>query len=339
MLLLPSLLLPACVPGKILLGDDTAAASDDRADDTGADTDDTEDPSDTDDPGDSGDDTDDPGDTGPDTEDPGDTGTDTEDPGDTGEPAPDCVPYGLAASDSIELAYGAGVDAYDSTRGVWSSANSSSDAAISVNARSACALQVDGTVSGTAYTGGDPSTVGCLGWGASVSGGFVALPSAVTMPTVSVPAGLPSSSGDQSTQWGETWTIAGDTVLDDVVLAYGSTVEVTRSATVHVRGDLRSDGATFNVASGATLDLYVSGDLQLAWGSAFNASGAPSSLRIHIVGSGNLSIANGAALTALVQQPDGELSNAGTFSGTWIGQSARADWGATHHLDVSEGCP
>jgi hypothetical protein len=326
MLLLPALLLSACETAKIALDDDTGAASDDRADDTGADPDDTDHPPDT-----AGSD-----DTGPDTEDPGDTAADTED---TGEPAADCVSYGLAASDSIHLAYGAGVDAYDSTRGVWSSENSSSDATIAVNASGACALQVDGTVSGGAYTGGDPSTVGCLGWGASVSGGFVSLPSAVTMPTVTVPAGLPASSGDQSTQWGETWTIAGDEVLDDVSLAYGSTVEVTRDVTVHVRGDLRSDGATFTVASGATLDLYVSGDIQLGWGSAFNAAGAPSSLRIHVVGIGALSIANGAALTALVAQPDGELVNAGTFSGAWIGRSARSEWGATHHLDVSEGCP
>jgi hypothetical protein len=344
MLLLAWNLFTACAPGSVTLGDDDKdpayfdTGADPDGDDTGADTDDTG--ADTEPTGDDTGDTDvadtDSADTG-DT-DPADTG----EPPDTGSTPSDCVAYGFAADDSFDLAYGASVDAYDSTRGAWGTGNSSADATVAIDATSACVLSVAGTLSGSAWVGpgGDPATAACVAYGGSVSGSIAALPSALAMPMVALPAGMPASDGDTTVAWGETLTLDADTVVDDLTLAYGSRLEIDRSMTLVVRGALALDSAPIDIAAGATLDLYVEGHARVGWGAVVNGGGDPAQLRFHLLGTGGLSLDYGGALTAVVEQPDGAFTNGGgAFSGTWIGRSATSAWAATYHLDSSRLCP
>jgi hypothetical protein len=65
----------------------------------------------------------------------------------------------------------------------------------------------------------------------------------------------------------------------------------------------------------------------------------PDQLRLHLIGGGSLTMDWGSGLTAVVEQPGGTFANnGGTFSGTWIGGTATAQWGALYHLDTSRAC-
>lgn len=265
------------------------------------------------------------------------TDDDTATSEDTGEePVADCLPYAFVADETLTLANGSSFDGYDASLGAYGGANAS--ASLALNDDTACALTTGASVAGDVYVGGDPAATICETWGAS-TGTTHTLPSPVPLPTVTLPAGLPASSGDVTVAWGETRELAADLTVEDLTLAYGSALTVTASATLYVTGNLAMDGAPLTVAEGTTLDLYVDGGIRVGYGAALNTSGSPSQVRLRLTGHGTLQLDYGGGLSALVEQPGGAFTNGGgAFHGTWIGRSATTQWGAAVHLDVSTLC-
>ncbi len=265
---------------------------------------------------------------------------DTADTADTdppGDPA-DCVEYGVIAVSSATLAYGASLDSYDASIGVYGGENMGSDATVAVNGAGDCALTSGATVAGDLYVSLDPAAGYCEEWGAAVSGGVHQLPGPAEVPTVAVPTGMPATQGSVYLNWGETRSFAGDETFDSLRFAYGSTVTVTAPSRI-VTEEFSNEGAPLSIAPGASLEVYVTGDTTVVWGSEMNSEGSPSQLRIYVVGNGTVSLANGATMNAVVFAPDGAYTSAGTLSGALVADTLNLEWGAVIHEDVSARCP
>ena len=299
-----------------------------------------------DDPSDKG--ASDPGDTGADgggdsaaqNDDSGEDSGDPAETGETAEPPADCLEYLFVAQSSIHFGGGSTVDAYDSALGAYSSDSASANATAAVNSTAACAFTLGGTVSGSAFTGADPGSGYCEEWGASLTGGASQLPSAVDMPEIELPAGLPSSEGAITFGWGEVYEIPGDAHYDSVAVGYGGAMTVATSGIVWVEGDFAVDGGSLTVNAGDTVELYVGGNLRVGYGSALNSGGEPAQLRIRMLYGGTVTFDYGANVSAIVEAPFSDFANNGAlFAGTFIGNSATSAWGAATHLDLSRQCP
>jgi hypothetical protein len=191
-------------------------------------------------------------------------------------------------------------------------------------------------VKGDLWVGGDPSKGVCAEWGASLTGKAATLSEPVKL-ELGAPPSLPAPSGSKKVAWGETLQITADDSWDALTVEYGGTVEVKKSAKILVKGPVSIAGPV-NVAEGATLELWVEGDLKVVYGGAVNSAGHPAQLRL-VQPEGNLVLEWGTALSGVVKSPEGSFTNQGAaFSGTWMGQSATAEWGSALHLDSSRRC-
>ena len=282
-------------------------------------------------------------DTGTDTADTGadtaDTGTDTADTSDVTEPGPltgDCFAHGVVIDRSAHLVSGSTFDSFDSTLGAYGGVNVGSEATISVNGDEACALKNGSAVSGTIAVAGDPETTYCAEWGAAVSGGVLELLASAPVPVVAAPD-VGDSQGDVTLTWGGASTWNADARYEDVSVAGGSTLSVTRSATVVI--DTLDVAGTITIAAGERLDLYVRGTVSLGWGAALNPAGSPGQLRLWVVGAGPVSLAYGAGLNAWLLAPEALVTHVGTFGGGMAVRELTTQWGAVTHLDSSVICP
>lgn len=274
-----------------------------------------------------------------DTADTADSGSDT---ADSDVPAPDCEAYGFVADLSANVAYGATLDAWDASTGPYDAAKAAAAGSLASNSAADCGISVGGTVSGDVLSGAgsDPASAICLGYGATISGGQTALGLPIAVPTASVPAGAPASSGVLSLGWSESRAIGEDMTFDSVSLGYASALTVEKSVTLVVLGDLTVGTAPISIAPGETLDLYVGGNVAIGYGAEVNTSGSPSQLRLRFTGGGNLTQDYGGNLAAVVTEPYGDFANnGGQFSGTWIGHSLTSGWGAAFHADLARICP
>jgi hypothetical protein len=272
------------------------------------------------------------GETGVDTGDTGDTGT----PGDT-DPPSWCPGWGLLAEEGVSLAYGVLLDGYDASAGAYGGGNVSSGQ-VAVNARTDCAFQSGATVRADIQVGADPAEGYCEDWGASLAGSVSQLSARGEMPLLEAPSGLPASLGDITVGWEETREIDGDTQFGDLTVAYGATLVVTRPATVVVE-DLRLEGGSITLASGATLDLHVLGDAALSWGTALNVGGRPVDTRLWLVNGGSFRVAGGATLAAIVVGPHSSAQVDGEAYGALVVNDLASSWGGKLHLDASSTCP
>ncbi len=320
-----SLLIPsACESGAIALEDKGAAGTDSTpVDDTGTDGSDSV-PAD---------------DTGTDstgTDDTTDT-TDTTDPGTTTTP---CAAYGLVAEEALTLAEGTQVDGWSSALGGYGGANSQQPSMIAVNAAGSCAANIGGVVTGDVWigAGADPATAACFGWGGSVSGAVQVLAAPVPIETPVAP-GLPAGTAPLRASWGETLRLDADQSVTGFTVEYGSAVEVLRSITVLVEGDLAIDGATVTIAPGERLELFVTGAVRIGWGAWVNTDGEPAQLSIRMLG-GDLVMDSGSYASADIRSGGGQFSNnGGQFYGSWSGARLGSAWGAGFHLDEASICP
>ncbi len=312
-----ALVFVACGPTTVVVDDKPGAGTDTAADDTGLDS----------------------ADTGSDTGDTAsETGDDTDDTDDT-EPGPltgDCFDYALVIDQSAHLSSGSTFDSFDSTLGAYGGENVGSVATLSLNGDEACALLNGSTVQGTIAVAGDPEATYCEEWGAAVSGGVVELLTPATLPVVATPE-VGDSQGDVTLTWGGASTWNADARYEDVSVAGGSTLSVTRSATVVV--DTLDVSGTIHIAEGERLDLYVRGSVNLGWGAALNAGGSPGQLRLWVLGVGPVTVAYGAGLNAWMLAPEAPVSHVGTFGGAMAVRELATAWGAATHLDTSVICP
>lgn len=256
--------------------------------------------------------------------------------GDTGEGG-DCLAYGFVVGESAHLNYGAIIDGYDSTLGAYGGANLG-EGSVAVNGRVECALTSGAEVHGALHVGGDPAAAYCEEWGASTSGGVHQLLSEAELADAPEPSGLPGSEGEFGLAWGEQESLSGTHHYDDFVLAYGSTLTISGPA-VLVVDELRVEGATLNLDSGATLDVFVRGGASFAWGTAFNTGGAPGAVRVILGEEEPLSLANGAAVTGQLLAPRSAVEIGGTLQGGGSASTLEAAWGAALRLDQSLLCP
>ncbi|GDX81847.1 hypothetical protein LBMAG42_36580 [Deltaproteobacteria bacterium] len=305
----------ACGPSTIVLGEDGASGLDSGGSDSGGNADSA---------GDSGDTA------------VGDS-ADTADTDDTSASAW-CFPHGVIADERAEFAYGANVDSFDSSAGVYDASSAGSAAFIAVNGTGACAMTNGGTIRGEIGVGGDPASGYCEEWGASVTGGVSQLSGSISMPTIAAPAGMPASEGDVYVGWGEAAVWGGNAQFRSFRLGYGATLDVTDDAVV-LTDDFANEGGTLTIASGKTLDLYVTGDVTLQYGSSDNVAGGPGQLNIYVIGGGTVSLAGGATVNARIYAPEAALTTAATFSGAWVSATATAQWGSNTHLDAASLCP
>ena len=322
-------LLLACEPHTIKLGADTGIVSDTPPDTGDADTgaNDTA-------VGDSATDTgaDDTG--SPDT---GETGTDTGTPDDSGADdtaAPACRPAAAIVRETLTLESGSNVRGY--TGGAWGSTSTATDASVALNAEANCAANVTGTLAGTLWTLGDPSTVVCLGWGGSVTT-TRQLAASATAPeaTVAIP---PPSEGEASLAYGTTRHLDRDTRFDRVRLEAASRLVIDAPLALHVDREFSSAG-TLELAPGATLAVYVGGSLRLEWGSSLNPNGDAAAVQVHLTDDENVVLAYGASAVLQLDAPESAVSLEGaTLAGTVNARTLRATWGTALHLDAAGVC-
>lgn len=310
--------LVACSAGSVKIGDTSSETSDDLGDTGAVDTG--------------------PVDTGATDSGSVDTGDDSDtqdsaDPDDSGTPS-DCFASGVLLDASLSLDGGVTLDGYDG--GPYGS-SATRLARVSVNGTAACAASVSSALGADLWTGGDPATVLCLGYGGSVSGATSALSAPLALPTERVPL-MPDSSGALSLGWGASQTLSADATYDSAQLENGSTLTVSGARTLWIDGDLSVAG-TVSLTPGATLDIYVSGGARLEWGTLLNAGGHPSAVTLHMLGTDDLTLAYGSSAAMRVVHPDGRVNlEGGALVGTVAAGSLRAAWGSTLHVDMSGVC-
>lgn len=253
---------------------------------------------------------------------------------------PTTIP-GVAAHTSITLSNNTIVDSYNSAIGAYGGANVLSTANVSVNSTASNAFRMDSfaQIRGNAQVGpgGNTSTALSVTNSATVTGTRTALATAIGSPQVGLPASPPASIGSLSVDSG-TYQVSSNLRVSSLAVNNSASLNVTAPVFIIVDGPVTlSSNAVVSIAPGATLTLYVSGSVSLNNQSVFH-SGAPSSVRIFFIGSGQaLTLSSTARLSALVANARGNvtLSNDSEFFGTLICDSLNMDSSARLHVDMS----
>ncbi len=256
----------------------------------------------------------------------------------------------LAVADSIEI-WGSGsgiqcfIDAFDTAVGPYGGANVLTDQAIiSTNSTSSQKIKIDrATVKGHVQVGpgGNPASVIALYSRGEITGTQTTLAAAVPMHTITMPSGMPASSGNWNLSAGTT-TLSANRRISNLNMSGGSTVlRVTAPVVLQVDGSVSvSGGSRLEIADGASLDMYVSGSIGLYNTCQLNMNtGDPARLRIFL--SAGIVLADKPKLCAQVQNPNGSMEMWGTgnpgsqFFGTYVGKSFKMGEHAQFHAAVT----
>jgi hypothetical protein len=197
-------------------------------------------------------------------------------------------------------------------------------------------------VHGNVYVGpgGEPDTAIVLTGGAAISGIQGSMAEAVSIPGLSVPAGLSLAAypgGQLSLTGNAEETLATNYELDEIQLRGNARLLIDGDVTLLVNGEVEMRGhAQIKLLSGSTLTIFARDAFVVSGSSGVNASaGLPSMLRIYMIGSNqDLLVGNNATVQAVVQNPYGAVTVSG--SGQFLGKikAARLDGGGQIHMDL-----
>jgi hypothetical protein len=270
-------------------------------------------------------------------------GGDTDDGADTDEADPDdgwgpgevppCQPVGMLVEGPVRVDTGASLTRRDAdVPGV----------VLALRTTEACGLSVgSGDILGDVRigVGGDPDAVVCLERSADLEGQVSALTEDLPLDRLTLPDDLPESRGSVTVEWNETLAIAGDAVVDDLVVDTGGQVTLDSGAYLVVRGDLRTEGGARVVAAGeSSATLWVGGAVTVDWNSRV---GEPEGTHLDIVvsGDGPVTLARGGALHGRLFAPEAEVrANGGRLSGALQVGSLEAAWNSRVQVDPRYVC-
>ncbi|MCY2928655.1 MAG: hypothetical protein NTV86_04015 [Planctomycetota bacterium] len=256
-------------------------------------------------------------------------------------PAGGGVTYGIATPTTVTVGGGSRVDSFDSTLGAYGGSNVGSQATVATNSTASGAVAVSGgsTVQGSALVGvgGNPSTVVSVSGGGSMTGTKTAMTQAMTLPTVTSPTGMGSSTGNVSYGNGGTFLLSSNMHVTNFTVAGGVKLQVSGNVTILADGPVTvGNGATVEILPGASLKFYFNNTLTLNGGMANKVNGANlSRMQFLNLGTGAVSLGGGGALTGVILSPNGTVTMNGGFQlyGAMVAKSLSVTNGAAFHED------
>lgn len=262
----------------------------------------------------------------------------------TGEVEETIVP-GIALKESVLWnGVDAVIDSYRSSAGSYSAASAGANATVSVNAVGSGVVAVSGgaIIHGNVYVGpgGEPDVAIALTGGGAISGTEGLLAEAVTIPDLTVPAGLSLAAypGGQLRLTGNAEeTFQTDYELDEIQLRGNGHLLIDGDVTLLVNGAVQIGGhAQIELLSGSRLTIFARDTFTVSGSTGVNAlGGLPSMLRICMIGSNeDLIVTDNATVQAVVLNPAGTVTVSG--SGQFLGKikAARLDGGGRIHMDL-----
>lgn len=262
----------------------------------------------------------------------GDTDTDTDTDVDTDtEPVPECDPYAISVEERLLVDHGSRVD------GIQLPAPEPENAVktrVSVNTSSECGLDLrNGLVWADAWVGPDgyPDVVICTSRSGTLEGDPGILDAVVPLVSEPLPDDLPASGGDKLMDWGDEATFTVDRVFDSLRLQTRAALTIDGELDILVTDTLELNQGTLTLTPGSTLDLWVTGQAQVVWGSQVNVEGDPRALRVHLLDGATLEMGQGAQLWARVSGPESVVTVGGRDTrlvGSLQAAEARLEWGA-----------
>ena len=174
--------------------------------------------------------------------------------------------------------------------------------------------------------------------GATVTGGVVHLPQAVTLPTPTAPDPLPPTTSTNYSS-NTTLTPAGGP-YGDIKMIAGATLHL--GAGTYVFNSLTLAGNSFLVVDSGPVIIKIAGQasatpVDFTGGTVSNPGFDPSMLQIVYGGTGAVKLAGGASAAAVVYAPNADITFAGNghFYGSVIGKTVTDTGGAQIHYDTS----
>jgi|GEM_PF-5757049 len=248
----------------------------------------------------------------------------------------------VAVAQNIYLWGNSQIDAYASANGPYSASNRSDSAVLGTNGTTSQIVQMsdNAQIKGQLLIGpGATASQAVASWGNSkILGGISTLTAATTMPTVEMPSGAPSSSG-QLGLWSGSLTISENKRYSAMQIGNAAQVTIDGNLTIWCEGGFMITGtAQFIIPEGSSLKLYVKGSVNVHGTSQFNpATEAPGRLQIFIIGNNNhLQLTDASHCSAYVVNPGGPLYVYGTsqFYGRYTGKSLTMSDSARIHMDT-----
>ncbi len=159
----------------------------------------------------------------------------------------------------------------------------------------------------------------------------------VTMPSVTVPTGLPWTA-EVMYDGNGTSTLSSDVHCNKFQVINGHTVQISGNVTVVAEEVLKIDNfGIIELLPGATLNLFAMKDLDLTNNIELNVNtGNPGLVTIYYMGNADFKIANNAQVYAQIIAPDGNLiiENGGDLFGGYIGRDFNIKNTGGLHVDT-----
>jgi hypothetical protein len=257
---------------------------------------------------------------------------------------------GVLAGQSIELSGSSRVDSYNSQSGNYGVANVGSEALVVTNSTAPGAVKASGSAvfRGDILVGpgGDPDTVfSGYNWGTQGVTGSVGVADAPWTPTVPAHNIHFASAGNLSASGAPGWVHIPDSGSGGNLRHNNLSGGGSRKFLVHGDVRLRLDGdlslggnSGLELADGASLVVWVAGDVNIGGSANINANGrSPHRVIIYLTGDGSVSISGNTSVYATIIGPQAELSISGNsrLFGNFQGRKAVISGNSALHMDVS----
>ena len=231
------------------------------------------------------------------------------------------------------------IDSFDSFLGHYSSANSGRDAFVATNATDSgkVCLEDASKIRGNVYVGpgGDPDAVIEMRGGCRISGTRKALDEPVPIAPVDPPVGMGASQGDLTCSG--TVTISENLHVDSLVVD-GGTLRISGDVTIYAEEGFRaSGGAHIELLPRATLNLYVSGPVDLQRGTRINMdTGDPKRVKFFQMSDSDVTVDQGSRVYANIFAPNArtQVLDGSVIFGTYSGHELYIGSGSKFHQDI-----
>jgi hypothetical protein len=237
--------------------------------------------------------------------------------------------YAMFGKSLVDIRNSFATDSYNSDSGTYAATNLTDEGDVGSNGNI--------IIANGALVGGDVSSATLGGtdvhWGATVTGTV-----SDTAPEQDVP-GVPQDQFDWAEANSAALTgISGSYTYDPVTKSIVSTGSVELSDGVYYFSDITlKNSASLTITPGASVTVYVTGDIELKNSSEMNSGGDPASLVIY--SQGDFILKNSGDVAAVFYSPDGtaDLRNSGEFYGSVVADDIICHNSARFHYDRTLG--
>lgn len=260
-------------------------------------------------------------------------------------PSPGSITTGVTATGSVRIdGWSSLIDSYDSSKGNYGWGNSGSNATVATNSTASQAVQITnwGTLNGSVAIGpgGNPNTAVYTDWLSDLSGTTTALSATVSMPAVTAPTNLGSSTGVLKIDGGIVNTISGNLHVDSLEIKHSAHVVISGNVTILVEGtvNIHDSSTSLEVLSGSSLKIYHKGSLIVDNGADCYIDGANNSrLQFLNLGTRQVTLDHSSTMEGVILSPNGPvvIQNSSTFWGAVAGSSVSILSGADFHQDLN----